>query len=407
MAYGNTTIDGVYTLLINALQEKFNNRLRLLPKAFITVLAKVLAAIYIIPFKLCGWFFLQLFPDTASWDTVTVQGHTFRPLVKLGNLFGLGDPLTGDAWRGKIKVAVTEQGKTLAFGTQLKSARTGFVYCIADTVLLDKSEQIVGVYCTESGTDGRLSNGEELAFVSPLAYVGRTAKVTETTQDGTDDESEAHYRRRVINKYGTQPQGGALADYRQWALDVAGVLQVYPYNDNSVPGGVALYVAGTTDLFPDRVPGRALCCAVGKACTYNPETGIADRKPLTAIIDPAGDETYTLVKPVSIKKIDVYITEIQDAYKATFGATYKAELAVYFESREPYIRGLSDDNSKTNDVSRNTLISLADSVATSLKMTFGSVAMKVSGSDMPLYTLGKGELAALGNFYINGTLYEA
>ena len=80
---------------------------------------------------------------------------------------------------------------------------------------------------------------------------------------------------------------------------------------------------------------------------------------------------------------------------------------MYFESREPYIRGLSDDNSKTNDVSRNTLISLADSVATSLKMTFGSVAMKVSGSDMPLYTLGKGELAALGNFYINGTLYEA
>ena len=169
MAYGNTTIDDVYTLLINALQEKFNNRLRLLPKAFITVLAKVLAAIYIIPFKLCGWFFLQLFPDTASWDTVTVQGHTFRPLVKLGNLFGLGDPLTGDAWRGKIKVAVTEQGKMLALGTQLKSARTGFVYCVADTVLLDKSEQIVDVYCTESGADGRLSNGEELAFVSPLA----------------------------------------------------------------------------------------------------------------------------------------------------------------------------------------------------------------------------------------------
>ena len=47
MAYENKTVDYVYNLILTSLQEKFNNRLRLLPKAFLVVLAKVLSAIYI------------------------------------------------------------------------------------------------------------------------------------------------------------------------------------------------------------------------------------------------------------------------------------------------------------------------------------------------------------------------
>ena len=45
MAYENKTVEYVYNLILTSLQEKFNNRLRLLPKAFIIVLAKVLSAI--------------------------------------------------------------------------------------------------------------------------------------------------------------------------------------------------------------------------------------------------------------------------------------------------------------------------------------------------------------------------
>ena len=105
-----------------------------------------------------------------------------------------------------------------------------------------------------------------------------------------------------------QPQGGALADYRIWAYDVAGVLQTYPYNDENSPGGVIIYVAGTTDLYPTRVPDSALLVAVGKACTYDPDTGAANRKPLTAILDPQGNETYPNVKAVNITHFNVYVT---------------------------------------------------------------------------------------------------
>ena len=50
MAYENKTVDYVYNLLIQSFQEKFNNRLRLLPKSFIVILAKVCAAVFVVTY---------------------------------------------------------------------------------------------------------------------------------------------------------------------------------------------------------------------------------------------------------------------------------------------------------------------------------------------------------------------
>lgn len=407
MAYENKTVDYVYNLLITSLQDKFNNKLRLLPKSFIVILAKVLSAIYIIPFKLCGWFLLQIFPDTASYDNVNVLGHTIRPLIKLGDQFGVARPMEGKAWQGVILVKRTGENKSVALGTQLKSDITGFIYCVLESAELTEEETRVNVYCTESGADGNLADGDVLTFVNPVDFAEKEAAVAETTIKGTDDETEESYRRRVVNRYSTQPQGGALADYRIWAYDVPGVLQTYPYNDENSPGGVILYVAGTTDLFPARIPDSALLVAVGKSCTYDPDTGVANRKPITAVLDPAGNETYPNVKPVNVTKFNVYITGLTGVTAEDFGDSVKSELETYFNNREPYIRGLSNDNNRTDTILRNSLISVCNNTALSTKATFDTVTMNVSGPVVAEYTLGKGELAALGDLYINGVIYES
>ena len=80
--------------------------------------------------------------------------------------------------------------------------------------------------------------------------------------------------------------------------------------------------------------------------------------------------------------------------------------ADYLLGREPYIRGLSDDNNKTNSIQRNTLIALANSVATSLKAQFGTVTMEINAVQVDNYNLGKGELSALGRLFVNGVEYE-
>ena len=408
MAYANKNIDDVYNLLITSFQEKFNSELQILPKSFVKIFSKVLAGVYIIPFKLCGWFYLQLFPETASYKDVVIQGHKVNPLIKLGDLFGVPKPTKGDAWNGTITVSVIEQEaeKVLQQGIQLKSDLTGLLYCVGENTILDAASVEVPVYCTISGTEGNLADGSVLKFVNPLAICEQNTSVSSTTQSGTEDETEAHYRKRVQTRYSTQPQGGALADYRNWAYDVAGVLQTYPYNDENSPGGVLLYIAGNSDLYTDRIPDSALLKAVGKACTYDPETGVQNRKPVTAIIDPTGDETYTNVKPVQVTSINIFVTGLDGVAAADFGADFKAAAGDFLLDREPYIRGLSDDNNRTDSILRNSLAGIANDICTSYKGDFGSLTMNAGGAAINSYTLGQGELCKLGDLYIDGVLYE-
>ena len=406
MAYENKTIEDIYNLLIESYQEKFNRAFRLLAKSFIVIHSKVMAAVYITLYKLVGWIWLQQFPDTASFKEVNVLGYTIRPLVKLGKQFGVGEPTSGQAWEGTVRVKVTSENRVIMQGTQLKSDVTGLVYVTSETVTTEGETVNVPVYYTQSGTVGNLDEGDAIKFVSPLGFVEQEAVVASSTQAGVDDETEAHYRARVTNRYSSQPQGGALSDYRIWAFDAEGVLQTYPYNGTDSPGDVVIYVAGTTDIYPDRVPGRELCVAVGDACTYDPDTGIADRKPLTAILDPDNDGTYRNVKPVSIVTVDVNVSDVAGIDAGDFGSSFKGVVSEYLLGREPYIRGLSDDNNRTNTIQINSLIALANSVAVSLKGQFGTVSMAIGGATVSNYTLGQGELAALGRLFVNGEEYE-
>lgn len=405
MTYENQTVDYVYNLLIQSFQENFNNTLRILPKSFIAVISRVFAGIFIILYKLAGWLFLQQFPDTASFKTVNILGHTLRPLVELGKQFGVGEPKSGTAWNGTIRVNAIVTGKTLLAGTQLKSETTGLVYNVSVNTGIESDTVEVPVYCTQAGIAGNLSAGETIKFVSPLGYIEQTATVTGTTAAGTDDEMEEHYRSRVKTGYGPQPQGGAITDYRAWAFDAPGVLQTYPYNDKYSPAGVLIYVAGDPRIYPDRIADRGLCVAVGEVCSFDPDTGLA-RKPLTAVLDPGRDGSYTNVRPVSVRGFSVSVTGVTGAVLADFGSSLKSELEIYFGNREPFIRGSDDENARSDSVTRNDIISVTNGVANSLLGRFSTASVSSNGEEIDAYTLGFGELCKLNELYINGERYE-
>ena len=102
----------------------------------------------------------------------------------------------------------------------------------------------------------------------------------------------------------------------------------------------------------------------------------------------------------------MYVTDVTGIDPSDFGASFKSSLNTYLLGREPYIRGLSDDNNRTNVIQTNSLISIANTVATSLKGQFGTVTMQIEEITLANYTLGKGELSALGKLFVNGVEYE-
>jgi hypothetical protein len=401
-AFENKTIEDIRDLLINAFNFYFNKKMRLLPKAFIRAFSIVLAGIFITLYKQIGWLFLQLFPETAYWKEVTILGVKVRPLVKWGVLIGAGLPRTGEKWKGEITINVANQNTTLLGGSQLKSELTGKLYITDTAEFLTNETEAVAITCVDAGSAGNIEAEDILTFVNPLGNVKKAAVVLAVTQDGTDDETEGEYRYRVVNRYRMQPQGGALADYRIWASDVPGVLNVYPYNDENSPSGVLLFVSGNPSLFPNRIPSEALLKQVGNACTYDPKTGKATRKPMTAVLDPAGDGSYSNVMPVSIVEFDIYITGLTGIIPSDFAGAVRPAVEDYFLGRESYIRGLSDDNNKTNVVSKNNVSSTVDQIAISVKTEFESVIMKREEEIEPSYSLGMGELSKLGRLFING-----
>jgi len=405
MAYKNKTIEEVQQLLIRSFEHEFNTQLRILPKSFIKILCKVFAGIFIIVYKLVGWYFLQMFPETADWKEVTILGVRLRPLVKLGVLFGVGEPLAGVQWRGIITIDVLTQGSVLYSGTQLKSNVTGKLYIVEETKTLLQTKENVSIVCTEIGTAGNLEQNDTLNFVNPYGFIKTEAVVSDVARVGLDNELESSYRNRVINRFRLQPQGGALADYRIWASEVPGVLNVYPYNDKEQPGGVLLYVSGISDVYVDRVPDKGLLKKVGEACTYDSETGRATRKPLTAMLDPKNDSSYSNVKPITVAVFDVVITGISGIAPADFAQVVKPALQNYFLDRDLYIRGLSDDNNRTDVISKNHIITVVNQIAVSVKAIFESADIRKDGKVVPLYALDNGELARLGVLTIDGVQY--
>ena len=405
MAYKNKTIEEVQLLLIRSFEHEFNTQLRILPKSFIKILCKVFAGVFIIVYKLVGWYFLQMFPETADWEEVTILGVRLRPLVKLGVLFGVGEPMAGVQWQGIITIDVLTQGSVLYSGTQLKSSVTGKLYIVEETKTLLQTKENVSIVCTEIGTAGNLEQNDTLNFVNPYGFIETEAVVLDVTRVGLDNELESSYRNRVINRFRLQPQGGALADYRIWASEVPGVLNVYPYNDKEQPGGVLLYVSGIPDVYVDRIPDSGLLKKVGEVCTYDPETGKATRKPLTAMLDPKNDGSYSNVKPITVAVFDIVITGVSGIVPADFAQVVKPALQNYFLDRDLYIRGLSDDNNRTNVISKNHVITVINQIAVSVKAIFETAEMRKDGKVVPLYALDNGELARLGGLTIDGVQY--
>jgi hypothetical protein len=401
-AFENRTIAEIRELLIASFQQEFNGDLRMLPRSFIKIFAAVIAAVFIVLYKMIGWVFLQLYPETAYWKEVNILGFRIRPLVKWGVLWGVGIPRPGTEWKGRITVEVVNPNTSLNPGSQLKSELTGKIYITENLAALEGEAAAIDITCNDTGTAGNLAVGDVLNFISPLGNVKKAAKVIAIIQDGTDDETEGDYRYRVVNRYRMQPQGGALADYRLWASEVPGVLNTYPYNDDDSPAGVLLYVSGNPSVFPDRIPSAALLVQVGDTCTYNPETSRATRKPVTAILDPDKDGSYSNIRPVIIIDFDIYILGLSGIPASDFAVAVRPAIEDYFLGRESYIRGLSNDNNKTNIVSRNNVSSTVDQIAISVKAEFESVSMMRNGDQESAYTLGRGELSRLNRLFIDG-----
>lgn len=387
MATQTPTTQELSASIVGAIEAQIGQTVPLLPKAFIRVLAKVLAATFITLYKYIGFIGLQLFVRTASGSPTVINGKTITPLIEWGRLIGLGDPLKATAAELTIDVTVENQTGNLPSGSQLLGEINGVTYLTIGAVLLDAPVVSATVRAVADpngsggvGEIGNLDPGAVLNFANPLPNVQRATVVTAQTVTGVDAETIDSYRQRVIDRFQRRPQGGAYADYAIWSEEVAGIASAYPYTGQ--PGEVDVYIESATE--PDGIPTQAQLDAVFNSIEFD-QSGLASRRPANAFVN---------VLPITRTSFDVTVSGLTGNDLATLRSDITSAVEGYFLQAEPFIVGLNTPP-RRDRLSNVELLGVVNDIVKAADGSFSDAAFNITGdpSSLGAYILGEGEKA--------------
>jgi uncharacterized phage protein gp47/JayE len=376
--------------IVAQIEAQISQTVPFFPKTFIRVMARAMAAVYVVLYKYGGFIFLQMFVSTASDKQTTVNGRIITPLREWGDLVGISAPKPATQAELTVTVTVTNQTGFLASGSQLLGQTNGVTYLTSGDALLNAPTIDVVVRAAGdqqggdgSGTIGNLDVGALMTFANPLPNVAREAVVLNEVTTGADGETTASYRQRILDRFQKRPQGGAYADYEQWGEEAAGVANVYPYT-SACPGQVDVYVESSTEA--DGIPTPAQMQAVLDLIELD-ENGLATRRPAGALVNSF---------PITRTAFDVKVTGLMvPGSLANVQAQITEALTEYFLSREPFITGLSVGQ-RTDQITATAVGGVVDGIVSAAGGIFTGVSVELNTVSTPLYVLGIGEKAKLG-----------
>lgn len=390
MSLSTPTTKEINDNIVAQLEASLNQTVPLLPKAFLRVLAKALAGVFVLLYKYAGFMFLQMFVRTAAYADTEINGVTVNPLREWGDLVGVPDRAPATRAELQVTITVENQAGLLPANSQLVGRDNGVTYITLAAVALDAPTVQATVRAVSdqaggggAGAIGNLDPGAVISFANPIGRVGRNATVTAQTVTGADAEAIEAYRQRIIDRFQKRPQGGAYSDYEQWGEEPAGILNVYPYTSDC-PGQVDLYVEATaaSSGSADGIPTTAQLQEVKDSVEFD-NGGLASRRPANALVNAF---------PITRSGFSVRILGLTVDDQAAVRGQIEAAIAEYFEAREPFILGLSVPP-RQDRITRSALSGVVDRIVSAAGGIFSAVVVSREGLDLEVYSLGVGEKA--------------
>ncbi|MEC5343650.1 baseplate J/gp47 family protein [Brenneria populi] len=203
-------------------------------------------------------------------------------------------------------------------------------------VLLDPADD-----ASAGGDAGNADAGTFLTLDTSWSGVDSTVTMTAAATGGADIEDEDDFRIRVLYAYQHPLQGGAEADYVQWATSVPGVTRAWCLKHLLGIGSVGVYIMTdgddrTNDAgFPVGTDGVATkevwgIDGTGTGAATGVQLAVADyiwnRQPVTALV--------WVCSPI-VKAVDFVIDGIAGADSTVKSAIAKAINSVFFDKGDP------------------------------------------------------------------------
>ncbi len=368
MALSTPTISEIAANIVADIEAEYGQTIPILAKAVFRVWAFIQSGVFIILYKFGTEQFKQRFVQTAN--------ETF--LALLGDQVGVVRT-PAQIWAGTGSVPVTTTGGVIQAGTQLVNNATGIVYIVTPSkaIILSPTETMT-LQSTVGGDISNLVVSDEITFASPQPGIGDTVTITIVSQEGADIEPIEQYRQRVLDRYQKQPQGGALADYELWAEEAVNVINAYPYA-GTTPGTVEVFIE--VDNQTDGIPTAPQLAAALASINFDPVTGLATRRPVTAEVT-----TEAIVRTTFVVEVQTLNPDTPDIREAIDDAVEDL-----FLDKEPFIQGLSIVRRDT--ITNAEVTSIVSTVASANGSTVNNVVTKEGGVPFDLRTVGQGEKA--------------
>lgn len=380
----------------NTLRIKYGDTTPLLNKSFINSIGYAIAGVAATIWQLSVWIFKQCFPQTCELSILKLWGGLIGVNYNEGQSANLTIVLNN----------VT--ASYLVSGTIYKDLNTGLIYKTVSQVNAEDGKIITTVQCTSPGAVGNIPVDTVLTIANPLDGIPTTATVTEIKIEGTEDEEVETYRKRVLYGFKNKSETGSPKDYVNWALEVSGIVDVFPYLLNE--GIITLYLVAngsgkdrtpsgemTPNPFPKWVEGNftefdgsGQFLQVAQSIEGS-EVGVHNRRPVMATVE---------LKAPNYTAFDVEIGGLTDI---SYNEAIKTAIVEVLDVKRPHIVVIDYPISKAR-INQPELSSACLSVLNGESFT-SFILKNEAGEVINQETLGIGCLAYLRTLKINNEVY--
>lgn len=386
MAFNIPTTQDTFDTDLANLESALNQDAPLAEKAFLRVLAAVLALNETSAYKYAAERAMQTLALTATGDDLANIGLEFGVVRKAAEAAVLTIQLPG------------QNGTFIPATVDFTGDSNGIRYIPNSSAVIAGGFATLDVTAAEAGVIGNLNNGNTMTIGTQVPGAETVATVTATVNTGAEQESEDAFRKRILFEIRTVSGGSNATDHKEWAEEVAGVQRAYPYSgkpfdeiEDSFPGERTVYVQSTTAVDPDGVPPQGLLDEVRQSLLFDPITG--DPRPALGL----GDENL-YVEPIERLSFVVRVIglDVSQDIEAQVMADIETALTNYFFNLFPFIVGIDFPPDRNDTI---TDPSVSDVVQDVVAANSGSVEGVQFGFDLnnllTIYTLNPGELAKL------------
>jgi len=151
---------------------------------------------------------------------------------------------------GSITISGTATTPVSA-GMQWQAPNGALYQLTANATIGGGGTVVVAAQALVAGVGGNLAAATVLTQAAPIA--GVTGAVIVSMADGEAAETDDSLRERLLERMRNAPAGGNAADYKRWALEVAGVDRAYVFGARRGLGTVDVAIMAPTGL-----PGAGL-----------------------------------------------------------------------------------------------------------------------------------------------------